>query len=272
MRRQSIITIKKGLLILGLVFFLGTSICLMEDAEKLLAASHLQGASLFPEYRENGEGVLWEPGMEKGGVWVFKNPYSQSVRLCGIWLTLELEMLQDGVYQKVTNPALFELFARKMRLQIVHKQSGVAGDIPGEVICEQSFYDLLAEGKNSSQHGFTLPSSKKISIGEGDALNLQYHVKMAEEADNRLQGLKATAVFQVKVEGDDVVKSRARKRRNQTSDLAKLEIHNIFCSFFQPIKLFTYLATINKAVVPFGRIRAVALINSYYQLLIHIIE
>jgi hypothetical protein len=207
--RQSI-SLKKSLIVLCFLFSLCVGICLAGGTGKVFAATQaevtlelqegqFQGTPLFQEKGSNGEQVLWEPGMEKGGMINLKNKCSESVQLKNVAITLQLEKLENGVYQQVKDSTLYDLYAQNMNLQIIKKQ----GKIFGETICEQNFYKLLYEPGSSIRPGYTLPSSVKLQIAKGDTLSLEYRVKMAEEADNRLQGLKATVDFLIKVEGKE---------------------------------------------------------------------
>lgn len=161
------------------------------DVELLIHGERSRGGPIFDNKGNLSDG-LWAPGYEKTGIIRIRNNYSERVKVSNLGLTMELEKLNpDGSYSKVTESSLYDKFAKNMELNI--KRSNLY--VLKTTTCEATFFEMLYEKNNTNRRGYDLSSSNSFNIAKGGYMDLEYTVKMSEEADNDMQGLRATVAF-----------------------------------------------------------------------------
>lgn len=158
------------------------------DVEIYVHGEKSNRGPIFNMSGELGRG-LWAPGAEDSGTMRIHNNYSNRISIYNLGMRMEL---YDTLNNKaITDPELFEEYAKAMRLTIRKGAFIVFKD----TIYDNSFYEMLYDKSNPKQNGFELSALNRINIGKDDSVDLEYTVRMDKSAGNNLQGMKATVSF-----------------------------------------------------------------------------
>lgn len=200
MRRKSLIYLLTAVLAAGGSLALWrTGLPVGADAPDLtvnVRGRELGGGPISTHDDSPWDGELWYPGAVKTGVLRINNSRSVRIRVSGLGITLRLEKKGAYGYEHVEDEKLLEKYAKNMKLSI-SRRSLSAFRTP---IYDKSFYEMLFDKDGRERREYELPAADRFDIERSGHADLEYTVRMAEEAGNDLQGLRSTVAFLVRAE------------------------------------------------------------------------
>ncbi|MDF2547563.1 MAG: hypothetical protein K0R93_2461 [Anaerosolibacter sp.] len=150
------------------------------------------GNPIFKSEGNVAEG-LWAPGKSRSGILRIYNGGSQRIQVDNLALRMSLKRLEGQSYVTVSDQGLREYFAESMKLTI--KKGIFPNFLISNTIYNKSFLEMLYQEDIAGRKGANLSLLDQFSINKNQFIDLEYTVQMKEEADNRLQGVRATVDF-----------------------------------------------------------------------------
>ena len=195
LHKKNLISMMLAIIILFSLLFSHSYTAYAANEPNIILYIHGEKSRGGPIFNSKGSmgGGLWAPGVKQSGTLRILNNYSQRIRVTNLGMEMDLVQQIDGEYKPVVDNALYEKFAKYMKLTIAMGR----GLIFSDTIYNASFFEMLYEKDNPARQGFDLKFLDKFNVAKGDYLDLKYTVRMSEEAGNDMQGMKATVAFYI---------------------------------------------------------------------------